>query len=275
MKSRNSNIVALILPIFALLTITSCSRLKSSVLVPINSTRFDSPEMSTQVENVTVGLNGVTPTKLLLVPEIGAIPLVTDSVRVKKEAKTPELSFHLAVPVYKRIEVSIDIHGRVQLKSQIFGQNRRNAQTGNLSGAISVAYNHSSEKVKEVDANWVENNSHEVQYSWSLDTYHYNLVFGYRPLKNTIIYAGPRYTNYSLSGELSQYRMGRLFSDDYEYLLKGNGIEKGVGFGLEVISNYSNFQQAIAYTVTSSQVFWGNYTSNILINHGIMIKYYF
>lgn len=265
----------LMLIIFGVVSLSSCTQLKKSVIVPITSPRFESPELSDKFENITIGVDGVSQTKIIVVPEIGEEPLTTDSVHLKTDSHTPELSLHLSLPIYRRMEVSIDTYGRILLRSQIFGQNRQNAQAGNLSGAFSVGYNNSSNKVKEVDADWTSNNSHEVNYHWNLDSFHYNFVLGYRPLNNVILYGGPRYTNYSLSGELQQLRMGRIYADDYEYVLNGNGFEKGFGFGVELLTTYMDVQQAIVYTVTSSQVYWGNYTSNIQINHGIMIKYNF
>lgn len=255
-----------------LFNITSCTR-RAPIAVPLTSFRFESPEMSITSKELNLGIGIHYQNEIVIVHNAAANPPVFDTPYLKQEDNFPRTSFHLGIPIFKKIEVSYDTNNGLMLRAQLAGERRNMAQAGDLSAAIAFAYNYSNSTGEELIDNYSGYTT--AKYDWKMFTYSANVMLGARVRENILIYGGPIFSSYELNGDLFQIPYRYSYDTINEFNLKGNGYQAGFGLAFEFLFEEGRTKQALIYQLQVSQVGWDNYTSDVQINNGIMVKYYF
>ncbi len=275
MKKQISALSFLILAVVMIMTPLSCTNYHSPIIVPVLMPRLDSPEMSIRSKSIVIGTSAAYPTKLMLVRDISVDPVITNDPAISYEKDPPTLSVNFGLSLMNRFEISGDIVNGIQIKSQLLGERRQDAQLGNRSIAVVFGTNYSHGSDDRMISSYSSYGSRSAYYDWKLNSYSTGIILGYRPHKAIVIYGGPNVTAFTLSGTLNQVGMGPLYEDSYEYILDSKGLSRGVGLGVEFLFDAEIAQQAIIYTLNVSQLAWEGYRSDTLFGHSLQIRYYF
>ena len=129
---------------------------------------------------------------------------------------------------------------------------------------------------------WLDNRHEDLDYEayfdeanaeWQVRSVHSQAVLGYRPSSKLVLYWGPQYSSFELTGDLTQeFREG---SEQDVYRLDSRGSQSGLGFGVEYQIPDDGFYETMSYTLTSHRIDWGDFRSKPILTHTITIQYYF
>jgi len=251
----------------------SCSY-RAPITVPLYTSRLDSPEMSNKPHGVSLGLSVKYPNEIIIVPDGIATPPEFFDPRLSTEKLPPYISPHLGVNITNRLEFSYDIYSGAMLKAQLFGKRREQSHVGNQCAALSVGYSYSLDSDNRTKSNRPNSDYILAEYDWRMNTLRSNLILGNRFHENILYYYGAYYESYSLSGQLDQYSYPGIIDTNEEYVLSGTGYRRGVGMGVEFTFEAEGVKQSIVYTLQISDISWGSYSSDYLLNHSVVFRYY-
>ncbi len=264
----------LALGVMLLSSFLSCTH-QAPITVPLYSSRLDPPELSSKPHGVSLGFSVMRPNEIIIIPDGIADPPVFNSPKLSSRKAYPSLSPHFGVAVLKRLELSYDIYSGVMLRTQLLGKGREASTIGNKSVALSVGYNFTSNSHELTKSDRPGSDQILAEYDWRLNSLQSNLLFGYRFHRSVLFYCGAYYESFSLSGHLDQYFYPDIIETDQKYVLSGQGYKQGLGMGVEFLFDAKVAEQSIIYTLQVSKISWGTLSTDTILNHCLIVKYYF
>ncbi len=221
-------ILGLILGVLAI-ALPGCS----SIEMKMPANRFDSPEASGKtfkghVDPVTIqGANHLT-----IVNDYTRVPPVTDSPQLSRSEVNYQFGAGMGLIDRLDMDVKIPASGPalIGLKYQLLGDTAAEAKPENISLAVTAAagYGGDSGDSKQLLGNVA---SQFTMQEWSFDT---AVIAGFRTMPWMLIFGGPFYTTYSVSGDITQPAGG---STNFHFAGIGNqlGLSGGAEFELKHI----------------------------------------
>ena len=273
-SSYTREMMRLAIGILLLSSFLACTY-QAPITVPLHSSRLDPPELSSKPQEVSVGFSVRFPNEIVIIPDGIADPPILNNPKLGSRKPPLYISPHLGVSVIKRLELSYDICSGLLLRTQLFGKRREEATVGNKSIALSLGYNFTSNSHELTKSDRPNSDQLLAEYDWRLNSTRSNLLFGYRFHRSVLYYCGVYYESYSLRGQLDQYAFPNIIESDQKYSLNSQGYEQGFGMGVEFLFDAKVAEQSIIYTLQVSEISWGTLSTDTVLSHSLIVKYYF
>jgi len=265
-----SIITALLFLVYLTISLSSCNR-GIPLVVPLSVNRLESPEISQGISNLSVGLAFNDLNNITLANNLYDSYPILDTVTFD-DTSIPVPSLFISLPLFPRFEFILDTNYGIIFRYQLLGNSRANRTTGALTSAISIGYGFYDSGIIDYDQFYYNSNIDSVSYNWSYNTVNTGLTFGKRIRKNVLIYGGPFYSSHNFSGDLNQYFESDIINN---FNMANEITQSGFGLGFEFNFNEMNSEQSILYNVTFTTTSWDANTSQIQVNHGFVVRYYF
>lgn len=223
--------------------ISACS--SNPVSVSMSTTRFDSPEVSSE------------PLRVNLAAGIGSRTTVVIEEKYNDNAYDGSELYDIYrgnITAAKGLEVSLrgdgDSATRIGVKYQFYGAHTEQSIKGNIAQAFTLGYEKNSTSKQHLEDSYSDYSTNNGDWEHDTNVYDIAWVIGYRFAKRDIIYGGPFYQ----WGQLNGYK---TIPDEAQIKLNSDGHMIGANI---VIEHRFSFGMGLAGEVVYANLNWDNYS---------------
>lgn len=242
----------------------------NEIRVPLKTARFQLPEVSERIFSSNISINQHTGSDVVIVENADQSP-PDDKTSYVTSAGDIVTGGDAAITILPRTEISLSYARGTYLiggKVQVLGPAREQSSKGDLSFAVSAGYGYN--QIDETDDSgrlrWKAN--YEVK---ALDA---SAILGYRVGQRWLLYGGPFYQSYDVSGKLHQLNSTTGASMG-EFNIDSSGHFYGLNFGFEFFLNQNRKFSLLTEGSRGTANFKNTYSKDTPLNIAVAVRAFF
>lgn len=267
MNNIRQHTIHFILVVVATLFLSACL---NEIRIPLKTARLQLPEVSERMFAGNVALNQQTGSDVVIVQDADRTP-PDDRNTYVTTADGPVTGGDAAVTILPRTEVSLSYARGIYMvggKAQILGPSREQSAKGDVSLAVSVGYGRAQISDSETG------NSLRWKANYDVTILDSSAVLGYRVGRRWLLYGGPFYQSYDVSGKLHQYNLTSSAAiGDFD--INNRGRFYGFNFGFEFFLTNSRKFSLITEGSRGTADFKNTYYNETPIDLAVAVRAFF